>query len=175
MFTKSDLRENDWVVLRNGEVFRVVNFVGKRVLASDKHHVSLHCFTNELYTRLSNINYDVMKVIRPTAQITLCRRHYSDGNVVFDRKKGIGCASQQFSAEERNHLKTLLAIGVKFIARDKSGELWMFIDKPEKYAMFWSANGADYFRLPDELFPQITWEDEEPFNIQDYLESECSE
>lgn len=82
--------------------------------------------------------------------------------------------NKQFTDEQKSLLKSLLTFGLNFVARDKSGEICAFYKKPYKNATYWDVEGGKYLRLPDELFPQITWEDNEPFDIKAYFESEAN-
>ena len=59
----------------------------------------------------------------------------------------------------------------KWIAKDKDGEVWIFIDKPKKSNVSW-ANFGSYKPLDvikNSLFTEIKWEDEEPIYIDDYV------
>ena len=62
----------------------------------------------------------------------------------------------------------------KWIARDDSGEVFIYQDKPIKQnkSGVWSDNGAFYNSLHmfTHLFNSIQWEDEEPVFIDDYVE-----
>lgn len=60
----------------------------------------------------------------------------------------------------------------KWIAKDKDGEVCIYINKPKKEDVSW-----DNFRLykpldiiKDSLFDEILWEDEEPIFIDEYVE-----
>ena len=54
-----------------------------------------------------------------------------------------------------------------WIARDKYGDLYGYINKPEKInAYYWEAEGIT-IELPDDSFPSIKWEDNEP--VRAYL------
>ena len=58
-----------------------------------------------------------------------------------------------------------------WIARDRDNELWFFSIKPYKEYSSWRSescwkNGEDYEMLDSELFPEITWEDEEPVKVE---------
>ena len=77
---------------------------------------------------------------------------------------------KQFSQDTLNFFKY---IDKKFewIAKDKDGEVWIFIDKPKKSNVSW-ANFGSYKPLDvikNSLFTEIKWEDEEPIYIDDYV------
>ena len=64
----------------------------------------------------------------------------------------------------------------KWIAKDKSGDIFTFVSKPIKTEKLWSdgwSNGDSYASLEaikNSLFTEIKWEDEEPIYIDDYVE-----
>ena len=78
---------------------------------------------------------------------------------------------KQFSQETLNFFK---CIDKKFewIAKDKDGEVCIYINKPKKEDVSWD-NFSFYKPLDiikDSLFTEIKWEDEEPIYIDDYVE-----
>ena len=61
----------------------------------------------------------------------------------------------------------------KWIARDKSGSLYIFDEKPNKSGEMWNnVIHSDFIELNcyNHLFNSIQWEDEEPIYIDDYVE-----
>ena len=61
----------------------------------------------------------------------------------------------------------------KWIARDKSGSLCIFDEKPKKSEEMWdNVTHSDFIELNcyNSLFNSIQWEDEEPIRIDDYVE-----
>lgn len=66
----------------------------------------------------------------------------------------------------------------EWIARDKSGDIFGFKEKPKKDKYVWLCEEYDYCLdntccidgLNQSLFDQILWEDEEPIRIDDYVE-----
>ena len=78
---------------------------------------------------------------------------------------------KQFSQDTLNFFK---CIDKKFewIAKDKDGEVCIYINKPKKEDVSWD-NFSLYKQLDiikDSLFDEILWEDEEPVYIDDYVE-----
>ena len=63
----------------------------------------------------------------------------------------------------------------KWIAKDKSGDIFTFVSKPIKTEKLWSdgwSNGDSYASLEaikNSLFTEIKWEDEEPIYIDEYV------
>ncbi len=84
---------------------------------------------------------------------------------------------KQFSQDTLNFFKY---IDKKFewIARDKSGDIFAFEEKPKKDKYVWLCEEYDYCLdntccidgLNQSLFNEILWEDEEPIYIDDYVE-----
>lgn len=48
-----------------------------------------------------------------------------------------------------------------WIARDEDGKLFCYAVKPCKRPRFWMGDN-DIIQLPDNWFPEVKWEDEEP-------------
>lgn len=49
----------------------------------------------------------------------------------------------------------------KFMARDRSGDLHVFGEKPDRTEDdIWDCDSEDLFRLPYQMFPDLKWEDE---------------
>ena len=83
---------------------------------------------------------------------------------------------KQFSQDTLNFFKY---IDKKFewIAKDKDGEVCIYINKPKKEDVSWD-NFSFYKPLDiikDSLFTEIKWEDEEPIYIDDYVDREDEE
>lgn len=78
---------------------------------------------------------------------------------------------KQFSQDTLNLFKY---IDKKFewIARDRDGEVWIYISKPKKRDISWENFGLykPLDIIKDSLFTEIKWEDEEPIYIDDYVE-----
>lgn len=58
-----------------------------------------------------------------------------------------------------------------YVARDKDGTLCVFFSKPVKDYMVKSWKSVslylrDYFELDSSLFPEVSWEDEEPTEVE---------
>lgn len=46
------------------------------------------------------------------------------------------------------------------VARDKSGQLWLFSGKPTRYSEWWTSENTEFMKLPNDTYPNITWDDE---------------
>lgn len=63
-----------------------------------------------------------------------------------------------------------------WIARDKDKCLFFFKEKPCKTVRHdWASYDCNYHRVYDDIFPFITWEDEEPYSIEELLKWEFEE
>ena len=68
-------------------------------------------------------------------------------------------------------LKDFVKEGYKYIARDKDGEFYVYTNKPvkrEKCWLFDKPSDTNYYQnisLVSRMFPDIEWEDVEPFRI----------
>jgi len=47
-----------------------------------------------------------------------------------------------------------------WIAREKNGELWFFMKKPNRIATMWNTDNANFMCIDSNLFPTLHWEDE---------------
>ena len=84
---------------------------------------------------------------------------------------------KQFSQDTLNFFK-MIDKKYKWIAKDKSGDIFGFEEKPKKDKYVWLCEEYDYCLdntccidgLNQSLFNEILWEDEEPIYIDDYVE-----
>lgn len=51
-----------------------------------------------------------------------------------------------------------------WIARDKDWTLFLYETKPTKGSRSWKCEGR-YYSISMDLFPEVKWEDEEPYEI----------
>lgn len=86
--------------------------------------------------------------------------------------------AEQLEYWERNKLKILWKFYLEkipewsnWLARDKDGELYVFAEKPYKKDTLWWAdkNMVDclYLEETDDTFESVSWEDEQPTNIEE--------
>ena len=84
---------------------------------------------------------------------------------------------KKFSQDTLNFFK-MIDKKYKWIAKDKSGDIFGFEEKPKKDKYVWLCEEYDYCLdntccidgLNQSLFNEILWEDEEPIYIDDYVE-----
>lgn len=51
-----------------------------------------------------------------------------------------------------------------WIARDKDNELWLYSSKPHRVSGCWTSGYYEAL-LPEEMFPELTW-DNEPVEVE---------
>ena len=73
------------------------------------------------------------------------------------------------SEAERTILKNVPE-GYQYIARTLRGNIFLFDSKPIKEDRCWVGNKPEMLQVFNHLFQFITWEDNEPYNIQELLE-----
>ena len=84
---------------------------------------------------------------------------------------------KEFSQDTLNFFK-MIDKKYKWIAKDKSGDIFGFEEKPKKDKYVWLCEEYDYCLdntccidgLNQSLFNEILWEDEEPIYIDEYVE-----
>lgn len=74
-------------------------------------------------------------------------------------------------------LLNYLDVNISYIARDMSGELYVYTDKPRKAIESWISNGELFksLRMLNIDFPMVKWSDEEPWLIEDLKKLEVVE
>lgn len=67
----------------------------------------------------------------------------------------------------------------EYIARDKTGQLYVYGAKPVKHVSFWTRSWGKYFGFDNCCinidFPMVKWEDSEPWLIEDLKKLEVVE
>ena len=109
--------------------------------------------------------------INKWVESTISMNHILDSDIIKLPKK------KQFSQDTLNFFK-MIDKKYKWIAKDKSGDIFGFEEKPKKDKYVWLCEEYDYCLdntccidgFNQSLFDQILWEDEEPIRIDDYVE-----
>ena len=152
---KSDLNIGNVVELRNGFKFlflgnnkELIELTGIGCTAIDYYHENL--------TRINqDENYDIMKVYKD----------YTLTDLLWERKE-----KPQLNEDEKVILRSLPK-EYKWITRDLSGMVYIFIERPEKGQAIWYGCGQPMIPFYH-LFQFIQWEDEEPYSIEELLGEE---
>lgn len=93
-------------------------------------------------------------------------KNYACKEILWERKE-----KPKLTYDEKVILKNI-SKEYKWIARDKNGRLFLYIEKERitKGGDHWHTDGGFLdFHMFDNLFQFIKWEDEEPYNIEDLL------
>ena len=77
----------------------------------------------------------------------------------------------KFTEDEKAILRNLPE-KYKWIARDSSGDLYVYESEPSKEDEFWNALSCCGWTLFDHIFQTIKWADEEPCEFRKYLHKE---
>ena len=154
---KSDLKHGNVVELRNGDKLLLcwhfvdsilVDLEGRNFITLDTYHEDL--------TSIDGIaDLDIMKVYQD----------YTCKKLLWERKE-----KPKLTEDEKIILKNIPK-KYKYIARDKSGLIFLCSKKPSKCDYSWI--GYNDIAFPyDHLFQFIKWEDEEPYSIENLLKGE---
>ena len=109
--------------------------------------------------------------INKWVESTISMNHILDSEIIKLPKK------KQFSQDTLNFFK-MIDKKYKWIAKDKSGDIFVFEEKPKKDKYVWLCEEYDYCLdntccidgLNQSLFNEILWEDDEPIFIDEYVE-----
>ena len=100
---------------------------------------------------------DIMKVYKD----------YTCKELLWERKE-----TPKLTEDEKVILRSLPK-DYKWVARDASGMVYIYPQRPTKVSCIWSGNGFGGIVIPfDNLFQFIEWEDEEPYSIEELLKGE---
>lgn len=55
-----------------------------------------------------------------------------------------------------------------YVARDRNGDLYLYMEKPIKGNRYWlpKYNDNEFLKIHCRLFPIVNWEDEEPTEVE---------
>ena len=154
---KSDLRYGDIVEARNGVKYVVYYNGSEKALVSliSGWCVGLDEYNENLTSAKDYTNFDIMKVYND----------YTCEVLLWERKE-----KPKLTEDEKVILRNLPK-KYKWIARDKSGLIFLCSKKPSKCNYSWI--GYNDIAFPYyHLFQFIKWEDEEPYSIEDLLKGE---
>lgn len=151
-FTKSDLREGDIVMYKNGQI----RFVKQDLLLDEERFNSNGLiFYDEELRHNSNETLNIVEVFRS----------------IWKREEPTITSIERVLLEnvEKKY---------KYIARDHDLALFIFGESPTKENMMWFRKPDSYvasFTVYGHLFPMVKWEDKEPWLIEDLLKLQTKE
>ena len=156
---KSDLKYGNVVELRNGDKLLLVQNIGlneyKLIDLKGYGYTTLDIYCDDLTNLEGFKNLDIMKVYKD----------YTCKELLWERKE-----KPQPTEDEKVFLRNVPK-EYKWIARDLSGLVYIFIERPEKGQAIWYGCGQPmipFYRL----FQFIQWEDDEPYLIEELLGEE---
>lgn len=154
---KSDLRYGDIVEARNGVKYVVYHNGSEKALVNliSGWCVGLDAYNENLTSAKDYTIFDIMKVYND----------YTCEVLLWERKE-----KPQLTEDEKAILRNVPK-EYKWIARDLSGMVYIFIERPEKGQAVWYGCGQPMIPFYH-LFQFIKWEDEEPYLIEDLLKGE---
>lgn len=146
---KSDLVAGKYVVKYREGTFR---FVGEYGILLDSEGNDVHTLDSYDESLLSNNGAKPLDIVA-----------VYELNEVWKREEST------ITEDERVILRNLPG-KYEWIARDESGVLYIYHDKPKKNSFAWAVGfGSRCLNLFDHLFKMVKWEDDEPWKIEDLL------
>ena len=154
---KSDLECGNVVEVRNGRKYFVYHSCTGKALTSliTGWSVGFDAYNENLTYSNDFIDFDIMKVYKD----------YTCKKLLWKRKE-----IPQLTEDEKAILRNVPK-KYKYIARDKSGLIFLFSKKPSKCDYSWIGYNDIAFPF-GHLFQFIKWEDEEPYLIKELLGEE---
>ena len=155
---KSDLKYGNVVETREGIKYLYhCNNSDKFLNLDYDGFISIRNFDENLKC-INDLNeFDIMKVYKD----------YTCKELLWERKE-----EPKLTEDEKVILRNLPK-GYKWIARDSSGMVYIYTQRPTKLSCIWSGNSFGGIVIPfDYLFQFIKWEDEEPYSIEELLGEE---
>ena len=153
---KSDLRYGNVVETREGIKYLYHCKNSDKFLNLDYDAFLRICNFDENLKWIDDLNeFDIMKVYKD----------YTLTELLWERKE-----KPQLNEDEKVILRNLPK-EYKWIARDLSGMVYIFIERPEKGQAIWYGCGQPMIPFYN-LFQFIQWEDEEPYSIEKLLGEE---
>ena len=154
---KSDLKNGNVVELRNGDFYVLVNVYNESILIAltGKYHFNFDAYYDDLTLKCGFETLDIVKVYQD----------YTCKELLWERKE-----TPKLTEDEKVFLRNVPK-EYKWIARDLSGLVYIFIERPEKGQAIWYGCGQPMIPFYH-LFQFIKWEDEEPYSIEELLKGE---
>ena len=155
---KSDLEYGNVVEVRNGHKYIVYHdgYVKSLVSLITGWATDLGFYNENLIYSNNFMEFDIMKVYKD----------YTCKELLWERK-------EPKLAEDEKAILRNVPKDYKWIARDASGMVYIYTQRPEKLSCIWSGNSYGGIVIPfDHLFQFIKWEDDEPYSIEDLLKGE---
>ena len=150
---KSDLEYGNVVELRNGDKYLLHS--DDFISLTGNGYLPFGNYRQDFTDIDGDVEFDIMKVYKD----------YTLTELLWERKE-----KPQLNEDEKVILRSLPK-EYKWITRDLSGMVYIFIERPEKGQAIWYGCGQPMIPFYH-LFLFIEWEDEEPYSIEDLLKGE---
>ena len=152
---KSDLKYGNVVETRSGDKY-LFTFHDEEDIFVDLTGDGYYYFESLYFnTNYKNSDIVIMKVYKD----------YTCKELLWERKE-----TPKLTEDEKVFLRNVPK-EYKWIARDLSGMVYIFIERPEKGQAIWYGCGQPMIPFYH-LFQFIQWEDEEPYSIEELLKGE---
>ena len=154
---KSDLKCGNVVELRNGDFYVLANVYNEAILIAltGKYHFNFDTYYEDLTHKCGFERLDIVKIYKD----------YTCKELLWERKE-----KPELTEDEKVILRSLPK-DYKWVARDLSGMVYIFIERPEKGQAIWYGCGQPMIPFYH-LFQFIKWEDKEPYSIEKLLGEE---
>ena len=152
---KSELECGNVVELKNGLKFLFLGRHKSLVELTGVGCTDIDYYDENLTRSSRQESYDIMKVYKD----------YTLTELLWERKE-----TPKLTEDEKVILRNVPQY-YKWIARDLSGMVYIFIERPEKGQAIWYGCGQPMIPFYH-LFQFIKWGDEEPYSIEDLLGEE---
>ena len=129
--------------------------------------------------KIINSEYEKIKYVIDDGKIyynSLVGEHYwVESNLELNEISGVKIVKlpkkKQFTDDELCILRSVDKV-YKWIVKDDNGDIYVFEGKPKNYYGVWNNDDSTTKKIDvfNHLFNSITWEDEEPVFIDDYVE-----
>ena len=150
---KSDLKHGNVVERKNG--YKYLYCGNYFINLTGSGYISLYDYREDLADIDYDVEFNIMKVYKD----------YTCKELLWERKE-----KPQLTEDEKVILRNV-PYDYKWIARDIDGCLYVYASKPKKGITMWESDGLPMIPF-DYLFQFITWEDKEPYSIEELLEGE---
>ena len=137
---------------------------GKYLFNFNKGDQFLNLITGDSYLQLSDFDEDLTNCCN-IFDIMKVYKDYTCTELLWERKE------KPILTEDEKIILKNIPKKYKYIARDSSGMVYIFIEKPEKRRAIWYGFGQPMIPFYH-LFQFIKWEDEELYLIEELLEGE---
>ena len=145
-------------------------FDGEYVIYNDGFDEA-KCLNDNLEDTEDNEEFSIVSIYKPTCGYTLQNldRRVNKFDVVWKKEGFVRKVKKEFSKDELVILEDLYDFGFLYIARDEDGELCAYKSELIKNSCCWAGDSTYYLTYASKLFRCISWEDEKPVKIADFI------